>query len=454
MVVAEKRMRVCIVGSGVAGLQCAKIMTEYGHKCTIFDKTDGPGGVWSHNYDGYSLQVPSELYEFIGLSIKEQDGTFPDGKQVQEYIESYMRKHGLVHSCDFHFCEAVIKIDQVNEEWCIETTKQSYSFDYCVIATGMYNNPYIPAQFKSYNTIHTSCFTDARIAQNKNVVVVGGGKSAIDCAVAASKHARKVSIVTRELHWPVPRYILGCIPFKWGTYSRLGHFLLPKHWNLTDKEIAWHERLRSIKSLAWRFLESIFAFQFNLKVRPTIPLEIDLFNGGQILTYELRDGLQNHSIEYVEMSDTVMEEADVVIVGTGFQKTYDLFAEGVRQRLDICTDGLWLYRNIIPVGVKRLAFIGSEISTFNNILTHNLQSQWLAHNLECDTLPNATTMNEDIEKERTWKRSWMADTPSRASLLQLHMTKYHDILMHDCNRSLVKNKWYQWVLPITARDYN
>ena len=36
--------------------------------------------------------------------------------------------------------------------------------------------------------------------------VVGGGKSAVDCAVAAVKGgARDVTLLFREAHWPVPR---------------------------------------------------------------------------------------------------------------------------------------------------------------------------------------------------------------------------------------------------------
>ena len=47
--------------------------------------------------------------------------------------------------------------------------------------------------------------------------------------------------------------------------------------------------------------------------------------------------------------------------------------EVVQERLSIQKDGLYLYRNIIPPQVPDLAFIGSEVSTFNNILTHAMQ---------------------------------------------------------------------------------
>jgi hypothetical protein len=34
-----------------------------------------------------------------------------------------------------------------------------------------------------------------------------------------------------------------------------------------------------------------------------------------------------------------------------------------------------LWRSLIPVGLPDLAFLGAEVSTFNNILTHGLQAE-------------------------------------------------------------------------------
>ena len=37
------------------------------------------------------------------------------------------------------------------------------------------------------------------------------------------------------------------------------------------------------------------------------------------------------------------------------------------ERLKKQKDGLYLYRNVIPPGVDNLAFVGAEVSTFNNV---------------------------------------------------------------------------------------
>jgi len=46
---------------------------------------------------------------------------------------------------------------------------------------------------------------------------------------------------------------------------------------------------------------------------------------------------------------------------------------GIKARLGIQKDGLYLYRNCLPPAVPGLAFVGSEVSTFNNVLTSGLQ---------------------------------------------------------------------------------
>ena len=459
-------MNICIIGAGVAGLQTANILADLGHKCHIFDERDEPGGVWCENYDGYSLQVPSELYEFPGFPTPERDGTFPSGKEVRQYIRDFVVRNDMEGKCTFRLGETVTKLYQINDKKWNLYIKNIYTpecFDFCVIATGMYNNPKVPRELQNLpnipnlpKVIHTAFFYDAAIVKGKSVVVVGGGKSAIDCAVAASKHTDDVKLLIRELHWPVPRYIMDIIPFKWGTYSRLGHFLLPQHWSISKLTAFFHLVFNPIKYIVWRILEQIFMIQFHLKEKPSIPLEIDVFNGGQILSYEFRDALCKNKIKQELLTDLFLQTKDAhfIICGTGFKKSYDVFDEITQKGLDLHKDGLWLYKNIIPPNVSNLAFIGSEVSTFNNILTHYLQAKWLAYMLTNRGLPSKDNMTAYVDNERKWKRSWMKTTESRASLLQLHMMKYHDILSEDMGETPYKKGGIaEWIVPFNARDY-
>jgi dimethylaniline monooxygenase (N-oxide forming) len=336
--------------------------------------------------------------------------------------------------------------------------------------------PHVPAhpgkESFSGDVLHSFHFTERTQAAGKRVVVVGGGKSAVDCAVAAVKGgAESVTLLFREAHWPVPRKILDLVPFKFATYSRFGHALLPTHHDVSP--VVWwlHALLTPLKWLVWRLVERIFAWQFALtkETTPSSRIEIDVFTGGQILTYEARDMIQSGALKVCKNAiarytrdgvdlarDGASLPCDMVVYGTGFVKSYDYLDAATRAKLRIQDDGLYLYRSMLPVNVPGLAFLGSEVSTFNNILTHGLQAAWLAHVLAGTVaLPPPRQMRQSVEAEMHWKRTWMPATSARAAIQQLHMPKYHDRLVADMGHSTLRksNPLSELLSPYNARDY-
>merc|ERR1711988_823953 len=226
-----------------------------------------------------------------------------------------------------------------------------------------------------------------------------------------------------------------------------------------------------LKWLWWRIVELMFRFQFRLSgdLVPTTRLENDLFTGGQILSYEFRDMILAGQVTArkgsitcftesgVVLADGSKQEADVVVFGTGFTKSYDYLEPREREMLGRQSDGLHLYRNIFPLHVPDLCFIGAEVSTFNNILTQGLQALWLGKVLCGQTqLPPAHAMAKDIEAAKAWKESWMPKKGDRAAILQLHKMKYHDQLCIDMGVSHLRKGWNllaEIFAPYSAADY-
>lgn len=483
--------KVAIIGAGVAGLQVARLLKMVGIECKIFEKTDDVAGVWRKNYADFGLQVPRELYEFPGYPWPADADLFPKGPAVADYIQSFARDNDLYDLVKFN--TAIVSLHPIGEKrgWrvkhaptsaagasaeAIKGATQSEEFDFCVVATGMYGwPPHLPLarnheSFKG-EILHSNSFLDSAACVGKKVLVVGGGKSAIDCAVAAAKTADSSTLLYRHAHWPVPRYLLDLVPFKFGTYSRFGHFMLPTHYDV-NPFIAWvHGMCMPIKWAWWRIVEFMFRFQFGLKgdMLPKTPLEHDVFTGGQILTYEFRDFLKTGQVKAVKASiETYTEtgvklnndtelDADLVVYGTGFAKNYDVFDRLVREKLlPLEKDGLYLYRNILPPRLPDIAFVGSEVSTFNNILTHAMQAKWLQQVLSgAIQLPAAGRMEASIEREQAWKRTWMPPTSARASIFQLHMPKYHDLICKDIGvpHRRKGNPLAELFMPYCAADY-
>jgi len=475
--------RVAVIGGGVAGLQTARALSRRGKEVVIFEKSDNVGGVWKANYDAFGLQVPKELYEFPEFPYPA--GTnwekFPPGPQVQQYIESYCEHFGLKSMIRYNTGVSKIEVANSGQGWSLhaggkgETPKEEH-FDFVVVATGMYGwPPHIPSvrgreDFKG-DIYHSANFFDAKVCEGKNVVAIGGGKSAVDNAVSGGRYGKSSTLVFRTAHWPVPRHLCNLVPFKWGTYSRFGHFMLPTHFDVTN--LAWylHSVFTPVKWVWWRVVELMFRAQFRLSgdLVPSTRIEYDVFSGGQILNYNFRDMLKDGKVkaikgsieklhpEHVELQNGTKLPCDVLIFGTGFAKSYDLFDRLVQDKLRIDADGMFMHRNIIPPNVPNLAFVGCEVSTFNNILTHALQAEWLARVLDDKIeLPERPRMLARVEKMTAWKRSWMPATSARAAILQLHMLKYHDRLVKDMGESHLRkgaNKLAEVFAPYSAADY-
>jgi len=475
--------RVAIIGGGVAGLQTARALTKRGKEVVIFEKTDNVGGVWKANYDNFGLQVPRELYEFpeFPYPANKSWAKFPSGPEVQEYIERYADHFGLRNLIRFSTGVSRVDVGEGGKGWTVFSGKQGEvtepdDFDFVVVATGMYGwPPHIP-KVRGQETFegevyHSANFFDAKLCEGRDVVVVGGGKSAVDNAVSGARLGKSSTLLFREGHWPVPRHLLNLVPFKWGTYSRFGHFMLPAHHELGDLKWYMHSLLTPVKWIWWRIVELMFRAQFRLSgdLVPETRIEHDLFSGGQILNYDFRDLLKQGKVKaikgsiefmhpkHVELQSGEKLPCDLLVFGTGFAKSYNLFDRLVQEKLAIQSDGLYLFRNIIPPNVANLAFIGCEVSTFNNILTHALQAEWLARLLDgTNELPERRRMLRRIEQTQTWKRSWMPPTSARAAIWQLHMLKYHDGLLKDMGEKHLRkgpNVLAEVFAPYSAADY-
>jgi dimethylaniline monooxygenase (N-oxide forming) len=179
--------------------------------------------------------VPRELYEFPGYAypdaeMKEISGKgfdkFPPGHEVAEYIRMFADDMKLQQLISFE--TSVTRLEPIagRDGWAMHHGKQGEpevveQFDFVVVATGMYSSDHVhlpeaEGMDRFQGQIMHSCeFKDASVCQGKSVVVVGGGKSSIDCVVAAAnKGAKAASMVFRTAHWPVPRKLLNLVPFQ------------------------------------------------------------------------------------------------------------------------------------------------------------------------------------------------------------------------------------------------
>ena len=90
-------LKIAIVGAGFGGLSSAKVLTEFGHSVTVFEKESEVGGVWtsSRRYPGLGTQNVRSTYALSDYPYPKGTPEWPSGEQVQSYMAGYVKKFDL-----------------------------------------------------------------------------------------------------------------------------------------------------------------------------------------------------------------------------------------------------------------------------------------------------------------------------------------------------------------------
>lgn len=458
----------CIIGAGVAGLASARVLKEIGVDCSVFERNNKIGGVWTDGYLDYGVQVPKELYEFPDYPLPADTPSFTPGPIFQQYLEEFARHFGIIDNIEFE--TEVLNVEQDVSGWTVATSKDreisTNRFDLVIVAVGLYSNvPYLPslegkADFQG-ELLHISELKSADLLKGKKVAVVGFGKSATDAALAASKHADSAYMVVRRLHWPVPRKLASILPFKWGLLNRLTVTVIPPYKSPSSLEKAVHGIGKPLVWLFWRVVELLLSVQCRLWSRfgtrasliPNEPVEIGAFNEATMVPrpgfYEaVRSGevdlqvgeIDRLSKDGLQLTDGRKLDVDTIIFGTGWRSDYSFLSDRQQQDMGFGEDGIYLYRQILHPSAPSLAFIGYA-STVSNVLAYHMQALWLAGLITGrHELRDETAQLEEIEQLKKWKRSWMPFSHARAARLIVHLQHYLDELCEDLKINPLRKK--------------
>ena len=163
--------KIAIIGAGPAGLSCAYYLATKGYYPVVFEKNEKPGGMLTYGIPSYKLE-----------------------KDVIDAEIEILKELGVTIKCGV----------EVGKDVTIASLREE-GFKAFYIAIGCQGGklPGIPGEDAKGTSVAVKFLHDATVDKstilNGNVVVVGGGNIAIDCARTAKRFkANKVSVFSLE----------------------------------------------------------------------------------------------------------------------------------------------------------------------------------------------------------------------------------------------------------------
>ncbi|MBW4709062.1 NAD(P)/FAD-dependent oxidoreductase [Roseobacter sp. YSTF-M11] len=428
------KKKIAVIGGGVSGLAAAKAFDEKGHRVVGFERSHDFGGVWepSRSYPDVQTQSPKDLYCFTDHPMPEAYPEWPKGPQVHAYLHSYAAKHKLARlfrlntnikamnrRADGH-PGWTLTIDAAGREW-------TENFDFVSVCTGQFSDKNIithPGQegfvARGGQVMHSSEYTDPSVVRGKDVVVLGGSKSATDIAVnAVNSGAKSVRLVYLENVWRVP-YFVGGINFKHLLYMRAQE----QQFNQWGKSPFQRVIAAALKPLVWvnfRGLETLLKLQLGLKKHnmvPRTPIEKEVSCSVPIVTPGLFECLNEGTIKpVIGTFDRYTEEGlklntgdvvpcDIAILAVGWKLGVPYLPLEFQDKL-IESDGQYrVYRLSVNPDVPDMGFVGFN-SSFCTVLSAEMIANWLVRYADGQLArqPTDAEMNANIDMMLNWKRT-------------------------------------------------
>ncbi len=205
-----KHQSIVIIGAGPAGLAIAGCLSHQGiDDYIIIESADEVGSSWRNHYDRLHLHTVKKWSHLPHLPFPQEYPVYVSREQVVDYLSSYA-KHFAIKP---RLSEEVKSVTRSDSGWNISTSKETFTADHVVVATGVNKVPKMPIwpgqdDYKGKIT-HSKYYKNPEPYLNQSVLVVGMGNTGAEVALDLANHDVDVHISVRSPISLVPRDLNG-----------------------------------------------------------------------------------------------------------------------------------------------------------------------------------------------------------------------------------------------------
>jgi hypothetical protein len=427
--------QVCIIGAGSSGITAAKALKEKGITFDCFEKGSNIGGVWRYNNDNglssayRSLHINTNrvVMAYSDFPMPYDYPMFPHHSDIIEYFENYVEHFKLREHITFNTSVTDVIRNSDGSYNVTLDNRQSYDYQYVIVANGHHWNPRFPTPaFKGEFTgeiLHSHYYREAEQVQNKDVLVVGIGNSAVDIACeAARQHKGKVVISTRSGAYITPNWIWS-MPF-----DNLAN-------PLTAKLPLWLQRflLNTTLWLARGKQEDYGVPKPNrpvLSEHPTLSQDLLNLSGRGLIKF--KPNIKEFRGKTVVFEDGTEQDFDMIIYATGYKITFPFLKHYAEFDIEE-TNNIGLYNKVIHPAYKNLFFL-ALIQPLGAIMPlAEIQAKWIAKIIKGESkLPSKEAMLKTIEVDKQEIANRYKQTPRHT--LQVDFYTYKGIIEKEMKR--------------------
>ncbi len=361
---------------------------------TIFDKGEGPGGVWRDNtYPGAACDIPSNLYSYSFEQRDDWTRRFPEQPEILNYLQSCSEKYGLFEHMRLNTEITHSEFREESSDWLLTTkTGSIFNASIVIFACGQLDRPFVP-DLPGIDDFQGALFHSARWdhsieLKGSRVAVIGNGASAIQFVPRVAEIASHLTVFQRSPNWISRKRDRS---FSENDLERMRRFPFVKHFLRLFSYLAFEARFSiflrhsiigwlTSKYLARYINRRVQSPELREKLRPDFEVgckrilrSSDWYKTLQLPNVSLEStGAFALSETGVIAGDRTQVGADVVIFATGFDSTNFLAPIRIKGR-----EGAYLHR-IWKDGAE--AYLGITVAGFPNLFLLYGPNTNLGHN--------------------------------------------------------------------------